>query len=268
MTDFHCSGNNVGILSKGVELNRIIQNLTSRNLLFIFSGDMTQCGTDFEFKKCEDFLSRFLKQNNKNIYISMCPGNHDAFYAISPSYTQKEMLQVNQSNFKESLNERLLLVDNFSNFKKRVVSNFSKNEENEINPLLCQFSINDSGEEIIVASLNNSLFCTCNDEDFSDPNLRYNESNMGNVYISPEYLEQLTNMHGKKVILNMHIPYEFFDESTKAIIDQFLEKNDVVVFSGHTHLNKGYTLKFRLESSPQNLESYFYSSATGRSRLS
>lgn len=207
----------------------IINNNECSNMLLLFSGDISNQGKTVQFDQMRFFASLLEDEcKEKNLFFVCTPGNHDCFYGDNPTYTLKESMKVNNDNFNEKINEKLFLFNNFDSFAKEI--SFPKPTIH--NQLLTEAKLNIENKNLSIFSLNNVLFCTCNDQDL---NSRYNNQDSGNVFIPKEFFDPINECKSDFCFIVMHLPITYFDDKTLKAFYDAVENKDCYIFFGHVH---------------------------------
>lgn len=232
-SDFHFGYKNV-CSEKINSISAIINESKCNTVLFVLSGDIANSGKEDEYKVAKIFLDSVSKSIIKSIsqYFAICPGNHDCFYKDVKKYSEKEILCINEENYKENLNNRIGMFKNYNDF----ISNYGKNSK-KCNDLLNVISFKTENNTFSVFTLNNVVFYSYNDQENTP---LYDNKNCGNIFIPQSYFEPIKNCRSDFIFVVMHAPFWYLNDETRASFKKIIKNKVNIVFSGHLHNEENY----------------------------
>lgn len=212
-----------------IDLEIQIRQLQSKNIYFIFSGDIVQSGEDIELYKSfiKDFDSQLNKLNiskNKRICI---PGNHD----VSKEYVSAHFIDHNGILI-QNLNEKEF-NDYISNNSGPLISKFENYENFESQ--FCDFGVyNHLRGKGWQLDNNTSVYCLNTSLTSSGSFNQIND--FGKLSIDTRSIHKwLNQVQGTKKIMIMHHPIEWLCDWAQKELKNILRENFCLVISGHTH---------------------------------
>lgn len=236
LSDFHLRNEKLDIMHERVlkALLNDLEDYVNESTLLIFSGDFINAGGK-DFDNPEDafysfrnsvfnpLLEKFPTLKNR---IFFTPGNHDLTrgnISILEKSHKENMLEkpANRTEFYTHFRQNVVGMELYQAFKENFYGNYP---DKNISALEDNFTLKIDGFKIGISSFNSSFLC-------------YSDSDEGNVLLLEEQLtnslEEVGSCNVKIAIL--HHPLNFYHQSEREMIKNFLEKEYDLVFIGHTH---------------------------------
>lgn len=203
------------------------------SVLMLFSGDIANKGKNNEYELALSFLKEIelkVRELGKEIEFIFCPGNHDRTFQ-SKGLDISYLNGIDSSNIEEKYYEQKKLNSNYFKFIKKFRGSV------KINSFLQKSSFKINNKNISIYSFNNCLFTSCYLEKSKK---KEKDDFYGAIYFPNNYIKDIRRENEDFVILLMHMPSDYFDESTKAVFEEVCSRNVDFVFSGHIHKEEIY----------------------------
>ena len=230
LTDLHIKNHFEFLKEKVESIHKIALSHNLANILFVFTGDISFSGEQTQYDRATSFVEtlrdRFSQDKINGVPVktmfAFCPGNHDRKMGqkrIGADYLGR----LNNETFLDCVGEFSNTNSNYVGFRNKL------GEPSSISIILDEYRFAIDGQTLCVYSLNNALLSAFAPEEKSpyDPN-------HGKIFLPREYLK-IGRRNESLSLLLMHIPIEFFEETTKKAFCERCSKNVDLVFSGHTH---------------------------------
>lgn len=208
------------------EISKKIADLSSNEVLILFSGDLTKSGQSSQFNYASSFIKQIKASTSKKVFVACCPGNHDRCFGEGETFLNENILSINSESFREAFKKFSYLNRNYYLFE----NNFESCEK--INDVLSVYNFKIDKKLIKVFSLNNSLLThfNPNGKELSDT------CNFEKIFI-PRDLFNIERNNAYLCILIMHMPLNFMDSRTKKHLTDICNKNVDLIIDGHIHEN-------------------------------
>lgn len=227
LSDFHIKDKDIIIFKK---IDGFISSLKSfdrlDNIIILISGDISARGKTNEYKVFDRLKGTLIKKikseicENTFIPIYTVPGNHDIDYDllnrksndIVEAYKNNQIDRLLDDEFNSIENFCSCNYNKFSIDKNRIVAKHFRQYDN--------FSIQ-------INLINTAPFSTL---EHDDRELHYFQDNDYSV------IEKMNNID--LCLTVMHHPFDFFYWNTKFKLEDFIAKNNHMLFIGHEHKDK------------------------------
>lgn len=227
LSDFHIKDKDIINYNK---VNGLVSSLKSFEIIdavmIIISGDIAYSGQPNEYKAFEKLKNTLIKKikseicKNTFIPIYSVPGNHDINYDVL-NRKHKEILDAYKSNKIDCLlDNEFKSIENFCNFNN---NKFSIDKNRIVAKHFQQYG----NFSIQINLINTAPFSTL---EHDDRELHYFQDNDYSV------IEKRNNVDF--CITVMHHPSECFFYNTKFKLEDFIAKNNHMLFLGHEHKDK------------------------------
>ena len=261
LTDFHLGmeahdlfGSNMKIRFKEDLKKTILEKLGNTLDLVIFTGDLTQKGSDSEFKRVNEFLDELWTFFDREVQISSrpkllaVPGNHDL---VRPQGTQepndkvfhdwlREFWEKDPSSIKAfwengTFGSRKIISESFANYEDWW-ENQTDRRPTGINkgiiPGDFSFSYEKEGAKLGILGLNTSFLQLTNDDYQGKLNLDVRQFHQACNNNGPNW----TREHHICMLLTHHPPGWLHDKSQTQFREEIINNNNFAVhLCGHLH---------------------------------
>lgn len=205
-------------------ISEFMNNDFEKKKILLIGGDLSYSGKSEEYITLEKFIASLREKVSEDFEIVCCPGNHDI------SYNDKEVFRIEDlphpKNQKEEVNnikERLKKIVSYHTFQNR----FTHLEK--VDDILYKITIQCKDKNLIIYSLNNILFTLFGDGHESSDTRGY-------VSLPNSTIKKIKRENNNDiVILLMHYPYSYFDETTEKDIQNNWVSNINIICNGHLH---------------------------------
>lgn len=261
LTDFHLGmeahdlfGSNMKIRFKEDLKKTILEKLGNTLDLVIFTGDLTQKGSDSEFKRVNEFLDELWTFFDREVQISSrpkllaVPGNHDL---VRPQGTQepndkvfhdwlREFWEKDPSSIKAfwengTFGSRKIISESFANYEDWW-ENQTDRRPTGINkgiiPGDFSFSYEKEGAKLGILGLNTSFLQLTNDDYQGKLNLDVRQFHQACNNDGPNWVRE----HHICMLLTHHPPSWLHDKSQTQFREEIINNNNFAVhLCGHLH---------------------------------
>lgn len=261
LTDFHLGmeahdlfGSNMKIRFKEDLKKTILEKLGNTLDLVIFTGDLTQKGSDSEFKRVNEFLDELWTFFDREVQISSrpkllaVPGNHDL---VRPQGTQepndkvfhdwlREFWEKDPSSIKAfwengTFGSRKIISESFANYEDWW-ENQTDRRPTGINkgiiPGDFSFSYEKEGAKLGILGLNTSFLQLTNDDYQGKLNLDVRQFHQACNNDGPNWVRE----HHICMLLTHHPPGWLHDKSQTQFREEIINNNNFAVhLCGHLH---------------------------------
>ncbi len=196
-----------------------------RDVLIMFSGDISKTGKSSEYVYAENFVRELLSNisNERTVKVSLCPGNHDRLFNNGEKRDLNYISSITKSNYETEMNNNLCLNKYYFDFEKRICPSFES-----VNPVLKRYDCMVGEERVRIYSLNNALLS------FFDKDYKGMDLNKGKIYIRNQFLD-ISRENNDYVFLLMHMPINYLRSECLNYIKTNLSNRIDAIFTGHVH---------------------------------
>lgn len=224
LTDLHVKDRITYFEKKIDSISRIINNdHVTDNFLVLFSGDLSFSGEKEQFAHLKELIDELNRRIKKQVYYSVCPGNHDRIFPTGMIMGNDVVTKINEDNYLEKINEHSSMNCEYNSF---IESLENKGKIEIINSILNKYTINFSGDKVVIYSLNNALLS------YFNPN---EKGETRSHLLIPKDLIDINRTNEKLCILLMHMPLDSLTMNTRNAIKCVCEKHIDLIVDGHTH---------------------------------